>query len=157
MSAPRENVNRPLDWSARSRRDLPAFGAILCRSCACCTSCGVISIERINRASPQWHLDFSAFIGVYRRPFLGLRALGADLVRATHRSAEGTSSTMGSVGAAAALARLDEKGMRHALSYAAQQVSGIWSWVRDAEHVEKAFDSRATPRARRKIRWTRRA
>ncbi|MDP1902628.1 MAG: MmgE/PrpD family protein [Rubrivivax sp.] len=69
-----------------------------------------------------------------------LMALGADLVRATHRSAEGTSSTMGSVGAAAALARLDEKGMRHALSYAAQQVSGIWSWVRDAEHVEKAFD-----------------
>jgi 2-methylcitrate dehydratase PrpD len=69
-----------------------------------------------------------------------LEALGADLVRATHRSAEGTSSTMGSVGAAAALARLDEKGMRHALSYAAQQVSGIWSWVRDAEHVEKAFD-----------------
>ncbi len=69
-----------------------------------------------------------------------LLALGADLVRASHRSAEGTSSTMGAVGAAAALARLDEKGMRHALSYAAQQVSGIWSWVRDAEHVEKAFD-----------------
>ncbi|MBE0620296.1 MAG: MmgE/PrpD family protein [Burkholderiales bacterium] len=69
-----------------------------------------------------------------------LLALGADQVRAGHRSAEGTSSTMGSVGAAAALARLDEKGMRHALSYAAQQVSGIWSWVRDAEHVEKAFD-----------------
>ena len=69
-----------------------------------------------------------------------LLALGADQVRASHRSAEGTSSTMGSVGAAAALARLDEGGMRHALSYAAQQVSGIWSWVRDAEHVEKAFD-----------------
>ena len=48
-----------------------------------------------------------------------LFALNADLVRATHRSAEGTSSTMGAVGAAAALARLDEKGMRHALSYAA--------------------------------------
>jgi 2-methylcitrate dehydratase PrpD len=69
-----------------------------------------------------------------------LIALGADLVRASHRSAEGTSSTMGSVGAAASLARLDETGMRYALSYAAQQVSGIWSWVRDAEHVEKAFD-----------------
>lgn len=69
-----------------------------------------------------------------------LLALGADQVRASHRSAEGTSSTMGAVGAAAALARLDEKGMRHALSYAAQQVSGVWSWVRDAEHVEKAFD-----------------
>ena len=69
-----------------------------------------------------------------------LLALGADLVRANHRSAEGTSSTMGSVGAAASLAKLDEKGMRYALSYAAQQVSGVWSWVRDAEHVEKAFD-----------------
>ncbi|MBI3041975.1 MAG: MmgE/PrpD family protein [Betaproteobacteria bacterium] len=69
-----------------------------------------------------------------------LLALGPDLVRAAHRSAEGTSSTMGSVAAAASLARLDEKGMRHALSYAAQQVSGVWSWVRDAEHVEKAFD-----------------
>ena len=69
-----------------------------------------------------------------------LLALGPDLVRGSHRSAEGTSSTMGAVAAAASLARLDEKGMRHALSYAAQQVSGIWSWVRDAEHVEKAFD-----------------
>jgi len=69
-----------------------------------------------------------------------LLALGPDLVRGSHRSAEGTSSTFGAVGAAAALARLDEKGMRHALSYAAQQVSGVWSWVRDAEHVEKAFD-----------------
>ncbi len=69
-----------------------------------------------------------------------LLALGADHVRASHRSAEGTSSTLGAVAAAASLARLDEKGMRYALSYAAQQVSGIWSWVRDAEHVEKAFD-----------------
>src|SRR5918996_125136 len=69
-----------------------------------------------------------------------LLALNADLVRATHRSAEGTGSTMGAVGGAASIARLDEKGMRHALSYGAQQVSGIWSWVRDAEHVEKAFD-----------------
>ena len=69
-----------------------------------------------------------------------LLALGPDLVRATHRSAEGTSATFGSAAAAASLARLDEKGMRYALSYAAQQVSGIWSWARDTEHVEKAFD-----------------
>src|SRR5437667_10073830 len=69
-----------------------------------------------------------------------LMALGPDHVRATHRSAEGISSTFGAVGAAALLARLDERGMRHAVSYAAQQVSGIWSWERDTEHVEKAFD-----------------
>jgi 2-methylcitrate dehydratase PrpD len=69
-----------------------------------------------------------------------LMALGPDHVRGTHRSAEGVSSTFGAVGAAASLARLDEKEMRYALSYAAQQVSGIWSWERDTEHVEKAFD-----------------
>jgi len=69
-----------------------------------------------------------------------LLALGADHVRATHRSAEGVSATLGAAAAAASLARLDEKAMRYALSYAAQQVSGLWSWVRDAEHVEKAFD-----------------
>ncbi|HEU4344847.1 MAG TPA: MmgE/PrpD family protein [Candidatus Binatia bacterium] len=69
-----------------------------------------------------------------------LMALGPELVRGGHRSAEGTSSTMGSAAAAASLAKLDETGMRFALSYAAQQVSGIWSWVRDSEHVEKAFD-----------------
>jgi 2-methylcitrate dehydratase PrpD len=69
-----------------------------------------------------------------------LMALGPDHVRATHRSAEGTSSTFGSVGAAACLARFDEMRMRVALSYAAQQVSGLWSWVGDEEHIEKAFD-----------------
>jgi 2-methylcitrate dehydratase PrpD len=69
-----------------------------------------------------------------------LMALGPDLVRGTHRSAEGVGSTFSAVGAAASLARLDEAGMRYALSYAAQQVSGLWSWTQDNEHVEKAFD-----------------
>jgi 2-methylcitrate dehydratase PrpD len=69
-----------------------------------------------------------------------LMALGPDLVRGSHRSAEGTSSTFGALGAAASLARLDERGMRFAISYAAQQVSGLWSWVKDEDHIEKAFD-----------------
>jgi 2-methylcitrate dehydratase PrpD len=69
-----------------------------------------------------------------------LMALGPDLVRGSHRSAEGTSSTFGALGAAASLARLDERRMRHAVSYAAQQVSGLWSWVKDKDHIEKAFD-----------------
>jgi 2-methylcitrate dehydratase PrpD len=69
-----------------------------------------------------------------------LMALGPDLVRGSHRSAEGTASTFGALGAAASLARLDEKGMRYAISYSAQQVSGLWSWVKDKDHIEKAFD-----------------
>jgi 2-methylcitrate dehydratase PrpD len=69
-----------------------------------------------------------------------LLALGPDHVRATHRSAEGTSATFGATGAAASLARFDEQRMRYAISYAAQQVSGLWSWVGDHDHIEKAFD-----------------
>src|ERR1051325_3813689 len=69
-----------------------------------------------------------------------LQALGPNHVRATHRSAEGVSATMAAAAAAASMARLDEKAMRDALSYAVQQVSGVWSWERDLEHVEKAFD-----------------
>lgn len=69
-----------------------------------------------------------------------LMALGPDLVRGSHRSAEGTAATFGAVGAAASLANLDEQNMRYALSYAAQQESGLWSWVKDHDHIEKAFD-----------------
>lgn len=69
-----------------------------------------------------------------------LMALGPDLVRGTHRSAEGTASTFGALGSAASLALLDETGMRYAISYATQQVSGLWSWVKDKDHIEKAFD-----------------
>jgi 2-methylcitrate dehydratase PrpD len=69
-----------------------------------------------------------------------LLALDADLVRSSSRSAEGTSSTFGALGAAASLAHFDEERMRYALSYAAQQVSGVWSWDRDEDHIEKAFD-----------------
>src|SRR3974377_78764 len=43
-----------------------------------------------------------------------LLALGPDLVRGSHRSAEGTSSTMGAAAAAASLAKLNEKAMRYA-------------------------------------------
>jgi 2-methylcitrate dehydratase PrpD len=69
-----------------------------------------------------------------------LMALDPDLLRGAHRSAEGFGSTFAAVAAAASLARLDETGMRYALSYAAQQVSGLWSWTMDTQHVEKAFD-----------------
>ena len=69
-----------------------------------------------------------------------LLALGPNLVRKTNRSAEGMSSTFCALGAAAPLARLDEQRMRFAISYAAQQVSGLWSWVNDEQHIEKAFD-----------------
>ena len=46
----------------------------------------------------------------------------------------------GSTAAAAALARLRPDQVRHALSYAAQQASGVSTYMRDTDHIEKAFD-----------------
>jgi 2-methylcitrate dehydratase PrpD len=42
--------------------------------------------------------------------------------------------------AAAAMLRLDSRGVRHAFSFATQQASGAPYWEREREHVEKAFD-----------------
>lgn len=46
----------------------------------------------------------------------------------------------GAAAAAAVLMGCDERRVRHVLSYAAQQASGLPFWNRDSEHVEKAFD-----------------
>jgi 2-methylcitrate dehydratase PrpD len=51
----------------------------------------------------------------------------------------------GAAAAAGALAGLDERQVRHLLSYTAQQASGVSCWMRDEEHVEKAFDFGGMP------------
>ena len=48
--------------------------------------------------------------------------------------------TFGATAAAAGLARLDPRQVRHALSYTAQQTSGVSTYPRDTDHIEKAFD-----------------
>jgi 2-methylcitrate dehydratase PrpD len=53
--------------------------------------------------------------------------------------------TFGGAAAAAALAGLKAPQVRHALSYAAQQASGVSCWMRDPEHIEKAFDFGGMP------------
>jgi 2-methylcitrate dehydratase PrpD len=60
----------------------------------------------------------------------------------TESSGHSTHALVGLFGAAAAAAvlhGLDERDVRHTLSYAAQSASGVTSWVRDGNHVEKAF------------------
>jgi 2-methylcitrate dehydratase PrpD len=67
-------------------------------------------------------------------------AIGNEAVRRSGRNVECPVSTMGGMAAAASLARFDEERARWAISYGAQQVSGLWSWVNDHDHIEKAFD-----------------
>jgi 2-methylcitrate dehydratase PrpD len=64
---------------------------------------------------------------------------------ATHRSTHAISGTFGSAAAAACAASLDARQMRWLLSYTAQLASGLASWQRDTEHVEKAFDFGGMP------------
>jgi 2-methylcitrate dehydratase PrpD len=51
----------------------------------------------------------------------------------------------GAAAAAGALARLREQQVRYLLSFTAQQASGVSCWMRDGEHVEKAFDFGGMP------------
>ncbi|HXD74275.1 MAG TPA: MmgE/PrpD family protein [Vicinamibacterales bacterium] len=58
----------------------------------------------------------------------------------THRSTHALSGTFGSAAAAACAAKLNAQQMRWVLSYTAQMASGIATWQRDTDHIEKSFD-----------------
>jgi len=51
----------------------------------------------------------------------------------------------GAAAAAGSLLKLNERRVRYLLSYTAQQASGISCWMRDEEHIEKAFDFGGMP------------
>jgi 2-methylcitrate dehydratase PrpD len=57
----------------------------------------------------------------------------------SHKLSYGIGGVFGSGAAAACAAGLDERQMRWVLSYCAQQSSGIESFPRDLEHIEKGF------------------
>lgn len=67
------------------------------------------------------------------------QALGVDHLRQNYRSTHSIGGNFGSAAAAAAILGLGETQIRYVLSYAAQQASGVTYWVRDEEHIEKAF------------------
>jgi 2-methylcitrate dehydratase PrpD len=72
-------------------------------------------------------------------------ALGADAFAFAGRLTHSFGGTFGAGAAAAALVRLDALQARHLLSYCAQQASGVGASVRDADHIEKAFDFGGMP------------
>jgi 2-methylcitrate dehydratase PrpD len=72
-------------------------------------------------------------------------ALGADAFAFAGRMTHSFGGTFGAGAAAASLLGFDALQARHLLSYCAQQASGVGSSVRDADHVEKAFDFGGMP------------
>jgi len=58
---------------------------------------------------------------------------------ANHISTHALAGTFGSAAAAGCAAALNEQQMRWLIDYASQQASGIKTWQRDTDHIEKAF------------------
>jgi 2-methylcitrate dehydratase PrpD len=73
------------------------------------------------------------------------QSLDAYQFREDGHSTHSFGPMFGAAAAAGALASLRERQVRHLLSFTAQQASGISCWMRDGQHVEKAFDFGGMP------------
>lgn len=72
-------------------------------------------------------------------------SLGAYDFRDAGHSTHSFGPMFGAAAAAGSLAGLNYDQSRHLLSYTAQQCSGVSCWMRDADHIEKAFDFGGMP------------
>jgi 2-methylcitrate dehydratase PrpD len=73
------------------------------------------------------------------------QALDAYQFRNDGHSTHSFGPMFGAAAAAGALAGLSEHQVRYLLSFTVQQASGVSCWMRDREHVEKAFDFGGMP------------
>ena len=72
-------------------------------------------------------------------------ALHAHDFRRVGHSTHSFGPMFGAAAAAGALAGVTYDQARHVLSFTAQQASGVSCWMRDADHIEKAFDFGGMP------------
>jgi 2-methylcitrate dehydratase PrpD len=73
------------------------------------------------------------------------QALGPNSLSAKGLSSHSIGGTFGAAAGAASLAKLNPIEVTYALSYAAQQASGVKAWVQSEDHIEKAFDFAGMP------------
>ena len=104
--------------------------------------CGIVSAalamaERERRDGTAWLRAVALGYDVSARMSLALGSVAFSRVgHMTHCFGP----TFGAAAASAALACLNSSQVRYVLSYAAQQASGLSSYARDQDHIEKAFD-----------------
>jgi 2-methylcitrate dehydratase PrpD len=67
------------------------------------------------------------------------KALGIANLRNAVLANHGVGPLFGVAAAVASLIKLPRERMVHVFSYCVEQASGSWQWLRDVEHVEKAF------------------
>ena len=94
-------------------------------------------------AAEQWHVDGERFLRAVTLGYdVGTRVtmtLDPDQFQTQgHKSTHAVAGAWGAAAAAGCCAGLDAQRMRWLLDYTAQQSSGIASWQRDRDHIEKA-------------------
>jgi 2-methylcitrate dehydratase PrpD len=67
------------------------------------------------------------------------KALGINNLQTAGLSSHGVGPTFGAAAAAASLLKIAEDRIGFVLAYCVQQASGSFNWIRDTEHIEKAF------------------
>jgi 2-methylcitrate dehydratase PrpD len=95
-------------------------------------------------AGEQFNIDGSRFLRAVALGYdVGTRVTMTVGVGAfqtvTHISTHALAGTFGSAAAAGCAAGLNQQQMRWLIDYASQQASGIKTWQRDTDHIEKAF------------------
>lgn len=76
------------------------------------------------------------------------KALGNRNLNAAVLANHSVGPVFGTAAACASLIRLPADRMNHLFSYCVQQASGSWQWLRDVEHIEKAFTFGGMPARR---------
>lgn len=104
--------------------------------------CAVVPAALV--AGERFAIDGTAFLravalGYDVGPRVSMAVGGQNYMNATHRDTHSLSEGFGAAAAAACAANLSAQQMRWLLDYEAQQSSGAAFWMRDTEHVEKAF------------------
>ena len=85
------------------------------------------------------HFLRSVVLGYDVGPRVTMSLGGLDFRNESHKSTHSIAGAFGAAAAAGCAASLNEQQMRWLLDYTAQQSSGIASWSRDTDHIEKAF------------------
>jgi 2-methylcitrate dehydratase PrpD len=104
--------------------------------------CSVVPVALA--AAEQFDADGTRFLRAVALGYdIGPRmtiAMGRDIPMVEgHKSTHSISGTFGSAAAGACIAGFSAQQMRWLFDYTAQQASGIASWQRDSDHIEKAF------------------
>jgi 2-methylcitrate dehydratase PrpD len=75
-------------------------------------------------------------------------AIGLKNLQRTGLASHSVGPIWGCAAAVASMVRLPPSKMKHVFSYCTQQTSGSWQWLRDVDHIEKAFTFSGMPARR---------